>query len=363
MIQKLGNNKKVLFYGVMAALMVSILSSVDSSLTPLLKIDSIISSYASQQKYFITYSIVIISITEIFAVFVCGITINPRKLKSKFNTVRRSDLIKLFIGVLLGTALANLSYKLAIVYAGPGYGSILTNLYPVISIIGTIIIFKYRYVKSTYFWLATCVVVSTLFVAIPLIVEGSNFSWSKNGIGILFSFFAAFFWAVEGIVFRAILKNKNFEIDQQVFIFLRSLLSLSINLILFLPLSGLLTSAPFNPYPVFAKISSRPIVWIMGSIFGLLLFFVRKLHTFAIKTIGAGKTSVVDSTISLFSAIFSYIIYFATISIENVSKYYIDELVPWYVFLLIIPMIFALYMTITKSNIIPDNKVKKIERK
>ena len=247
-------------------------------------------------------------------------------------------------GFIIGSGFGNIFYMLAIMKAGPGYGPILTSLYPIFSYILLKIFFKEKTKKIIWCGIAITLMGGALFTLLPSLIESHNKFELKHVIGIIFGALTALCWSIEGLVIGKQSKNGWSNRDLVVWKSIVVFIFIAVAVMPFAMLFG-------DSFSEFGKIMSN---WKSLLIIGFLavnLVVMRLLYTYSINNAGVKTTAIIDSNNYLVSPVISIILFYSINPIindgANIPLY--DPII-WWSWFLIIPIIIGVFIVIYYNN-------------
>ncbi|WP_019637754.1 DMT family transporter [Paenibacillus fonticola] len=212
------------------------------------------------------------------------------------KVLRTKSGVILMFGALSGGPLAMTFYFLGIQYVGATYAASIASIFPGIGAILAFTFLKEKMGKRT--WLGVVISITGVII---LAYMPSKFSVDSNFfIGILFSFGAAIFWGLEGIIGAWGMKGK--EAVPAYAINIRQMTSAFCYGILIVPM--------IHGYPIAFQVASSNIVWLI-ILAGLLGAANYSLYYMSINIIGAARGQSLNNTY-VFWAIVTEVLFIGT---------------------------------------------------
>lgn len=325
----------------------AIFQGLEASLIPLILI--VPTFILIKSNYSVGFTASVLSIKELFtfilSFFVLGYTTffsAMKKLKEKRNR-------SFMYSAIFGTTMGNIFFSLAVVLTSSTYGIILTSLYPLFSIILSYAILKEKDISHFFILGAAFTIISgLLFVLLPVLFNTGNQVWdTKKIIGVICGMLSALMWSVEGVFIKIGFNNKT-NLSQKEIIFIRTTFSALTTFVLFLPLSTIMDGQAHNVYvDIIGKFfqSWQVILILLGIAVNLIV--LRVTHTSSLRYLTPRIVSIIDSNNILIPPIIA-VIFTQIPGLE----YYVNEQIVWWAFLLIIPILLGVFITIysKKSN-------------
>lgn len=221
-------------------------------------------------------------------------------VKGEFSNVlkllkTKSGLI-LVLGALSGGPLAMTFYFLGIQYAGVTYAASISSIFPGIGALLAFAFLKEKMYRRTWFG-----IVLSIIGVIILAYTPSKFNVDSHFyLGILFSFGAAIFWGLEGVIGAWGMKGKGVV----------PLYAINIRQMTSAICYGIIIVPFIHGYPLALHAASSNIVWVIV-LAGLLGFANYSLYYTSIKFIGAARGQSLNNTY-VFWAIVTEIIFIGT---------------------------------------------------
>lgn len=249
------------------------------------------------------------------------------------------------VGFIIGSSLGSIFFIIALGLAGPGYGTILTAMYPIFTSLLLKIFFREKANKIVWIGIVVTIVGGAMFMTLPSLLQGEEFETSKL-IGIGLGAVTALCWSIEGVIINTAHKFKTEWDDKELAVW-KSTVSLIFIAIAIMPIS----MAFDNSYTIFANIfkSWKAIIIVIALALNLVL--MRIAYTYSIRQAGVRLTSVIDTNNFLVTPIISTIIYYAAdIYYSNDPTSEIFQANIWWSWFLLIPIFIGVYMVITNSD-------------
>ena len=244
------------------------------------------------------------------------------------------------IGFIIGSGIGNVFYMLAIMFAGTGYGTILTSLYPIFSYILLKIFFKDKTRPIIWLGVVITLVGGALFILLPSLLNSNKGLKLKHVLGIVFGAMTALCWSIEGLIIGKQSKNKWSNKDLLVW---KSIVVLIFIASIIMPLAIMFG----NSFLMFSKIMSNWKSLIILVILAINLLVMRLLYTYSINNAGVKTTAIIDSNNYLVGPIISIILYYTIDPLMNgglnVSLY---KPIIWWAWFLVIPIVIGVFIVI-----------------
>lgn len=281
---------------------------------------------------------------EIFT-FVISLLLFGRKYLRK---VLRKGLTKVgfkySIAFIIGSSIGNIFYTLALFLGGPGYGTVLTAMYPIFTAILVRIFFKEKSTPIAIIGIIITVLSGAVFVSLPALINHSNNHSSFDStkiIGISLGAVAALCWSLEGVILSHINRNHPSWNDRELAIW-KSMVSFVFILIVLLPI----TMSFGNSFEYVGDILSSWKSILISLALGINLVILRVLYTKSISLAGVRITSIIDTNNFIVTPIISTIIYYTSKITKLDGSGYIYEPTEWWAWLLIVPLLFGILLVI-----------------
>lgn len=310
------------------------------------------------------FSIATLTIKELITFALLFLFIRPSRIIKLFKVAFCDRDIRIFlIAGVIGTTFGNLFYLMAIQMGGASYGVILTALYPIFSM--TLIRFfaKDKTNVKVLIGMIIAVVSAILFTSVPTLIDGAKFDSLKIA-GIILGAVAALFWAIEGFLIHVGLQRPTSKkLAASDIVVIRSIGTALTTLIFLAPLFSLINLASpswENPYLIMKDIFLSPESLLILLAIAFNLIILRQLHVWAIGEIGAKLTAIIDSNNFLIPPLISIFLTFGNWTFLH-SNEPLFEVVPWWTWLLILPLLSGVYIVLINQKVGPNVKLAKIK--
>ena len=294
------------------------------------------------------FSAAVLGIKELIGLILTVIIFGKKVLKSVFSKIKTKESIFYILSGSLGTAVGNLFYIIAIGLAGSGYGTILTALYPVFSLLLVRIVLKKKEPIIVWVGFFISMAAALAFVGAPAIASGKSVD-IKAIIGIILGAMCSLFWAFEGIFIQKGQRAGGTFKSKEI-VFLRSSSSFACTFLVLMPLCalfGLFDSTNFgNSFKFLGDLFTNWKAFLVCAAIGFNIIILRLCHTKGIEYAGIKIASLIDANNFLFLPLVS--IGFAAIPslTQTGTGDPLFEVIDWWAWFLIIPIMVGVAMVL-----------------
>lgn len=284
---------------------------------------------------------------EMFGLLFSLLIFGPSAIKGVVKKIKSKAGIYYILSGLTGTAIGNTFYIIAINLGGPGYGVILTGLYPVFSLLLIRFIIKKHTVAIVWVGAFISILGSILFIILPSIISNEKIN-TKRVMGMIIGGVAALFWAIEGMFVSKASNCKKNNFTSKEINMTRSISAFFSTLIFAVPLT-LIWGNPFNN---FKKIFShwQTLLIIIG--FAANVVLLRFVYNMSIEYAGLHNSSIVDSNNFMVTPFLTIFLSFSSFLVHPDGEIIFEPII-WWEWFFVIPIILGV-LIILKNNEVPE---------
>lgn len=287
------------------------------------------------------FSAGVLSMKETFSLVLAPFIFGFKATKNSFKKMKLAANRNFIYASVFGTSLGNICFAMAVVYATSTYGVILTSLYPLSSVFVSYFFLKEK-PGNRKFWIGASVAItaSALFIALPIIIQGTG-KWNFERImGVILGFVAAVFWSFEGVLMKRGFNNGS-TLTQSEIIVVRNFYTWATTIFIFLPFSTVIEGHFYNSFSELGNgIFKDYRAIVIGIALAVNVVLLRLCHTGSIRHMKPKLVAFVDANNILVPPIAAFILQ----EIPLLHDIYAEQEMVWWAFLLIIPILIGVVL-------------------